>query len=355
MVAAGLTVPAAGAAPELRCERPGERAAPATVNVDPVRLSAALDYGMQTGAGVVQVYRHGCLIGERRIVGDRQLPVFSASKSVAALVVGRAVTMGHFRVDDRLGAFFPRADAAHRALTVKQLLTQTTGLKYDVVADARGSVTDAVRTALETPVVSRPGTVFHYAQSPLALLAEIVRRATGSDFVDFAARELFGEIGIDRSAWSWRRDARGTPMIAGGLSLRPDDLARFGRLLQARGTYAGARLIDPAFLDEAVRGTAANPGYGYTFWSNRGSRHVNTSGTAVNHPVWNGSPRDTYAMSGAFGQFLVVMPSRGLTIVRMGIPTDASAVEEPASILAGSSNPQFKELFRRVAATPTGP
>ncbi len=325
------------------------------MNVDPNRLAAALDYGMETGAGVVQVYRHGCLIGERRIVGDRQLPVFSASKSVAALVVGRAVTMGFFSVDDRLGTFFPRADTAHRALTVEQLLTQTTGLKYDVVADARGSVTDAVRTALDTPVVSPPGTVFHYAQSPLALLAEIVRLTTGSDFTDFADRQLFGKLGIGRSAWSWRRDARGTPIISGGLALRPDDLARFGRLLQARGAYRGAQLIDPGYLDRAVRGTSANPGYGYTFWTNRGNRHVNTSGKSVNHPVWNGSPRDTYAMSGAFGQFLVVMPSRGLTIVRMGIPTDVSAVQEPASILAGSSNPQFKELFRRVAATPTGP
>lgn len=352
--AAVLAVPIASADPGVRCDRPGQRVPAAAVDVDQNRLTAALDYGMGTGAGLVQVYRYGCLIGERSVVGDRSLPVFSASKSVAALVVGRAVTMGYFDVDDRLGKFFPEADAAHRALTVRDVLTQTTGIRFNVAADAVGSATDGVATALDTPVVSRPGAVFHYAQAPLSLLAEIVRRSTGQGFTTFAAWELFGELGIASSSWSWRSDASGTPMISGGLSIRPADLARFGRLLHHRGMVGGRQLITPAYLDAAIRGSAANPGYGYTFWTNTGNWHVNTAGERVNHPVWSGSPRDTYAMSGAFGQFLVVMPRLGFTIVRVGVPTDASALEKPASILAGSSNPQFKALFRQVAATATG-
>lgn len=329
---------------------------PTAAQMDPDKVDDALAYAEYTGAFTTQIYRRGCLVGQRSRFDEAPLPLYSASKSIAALVIGRAVTLGYLEVDEPLRTYFPAADATHGSLTVRHLLTQTSGLYFSWPFDIAAYLTDSTNTVLHAPAMFPAGSTFQYAQAPLSLLAAIIEKTTGQDFLAFADRALFRPLGIDRDGWTWIRDRSGTVLVAGGLAMRAGDLGRIGNLLLARGKWRGGRLIDSGFLADAVSGTTAHPGYGYTFWVNhtaaQNDRYQQAHGAAL-EPIWNGSPPDTYGISGALSQFVVVIPSRDLVVVRVGIPANTGDNRPTALITGESSNRQNKELLRRISSAPT--
>lgn len=353
-----LLTPPATAEPTTRsCTEPAAgqafpRADAAEVGMDPAAVTDAVDFGARTGGAVVQVYRHGCLIGDHTPTGNLPMPLASSSKAVASVVVGRAITMGYFGLDDPLGRFFPQTDPAHAALTVRQVLNQTTGLHFSWPADLAGIYTDEVLQNLAAPFDYEPGTTFQYAQAVLVLLARIVEVTTGSDFQDFVQRELMGPLGINRDNWVWLRDRSGNTAVNGGLAMRPDDLARLGQLMLQNGRWQDQQLLDADYVRQAQQPTEANGGYGFLLWLNAGDTYRNVNPpqpSLVHHPLLPGSPRDTYVFSGALGQLVTIVPSRDMVIVRLGIPARFDPNNLPG-LVSGLANPDYKELFRRAIA-----
>lgn len=357
VVTFSLVCPSATADPGIACAEPAagqavQRADPAAAGLDPAALTDAIDFGTAKGAYAIQVYRHGCLVGDRTGTGNLPAPLASSSKGVASVAVGRAITLGYFGLDDPLGKFFPQADAAHAALTVRQVLNQTTGLRFSWAADIAGIATDEVLQTLATPPAFEPGTTFQYAQAVLVLLPKIVEITTGMDFQDFVQREVMQPLGIARDQWVWLRDRSGNTAVNGGLAMRADDLARLGLLLLHEGRWGGAQLIDPDYIRQARQPTEANGGYGFLFWLNAGDSYKTATvptAKVFDHPMFPGAPRDLYAFVGALGQFNVVIPSRDMVIVRLGVPGGIDTGNVQTS-LAAESNPDNKEFLRRVVA-----
>ncbi|MFI9503060.1 serine hydrolase domain-containing protein [Nocardia sp. NPDC052566] len=357
LVTLSLVVPNATAAPADSCAAPAAgqlpgRADPAASGFDPAALADAIDFGAAKGAYAIQVFRHGCLVGDRTGTGNLPLPLASATKGVASVAVGRAITLGRFGLDDPLGKFFPRADPAHAALTVRQVLNQTTGLRFTWAADIAGIATDEVLQSLNTPIAFEPGTTFQYSQAVLALLPKIIEISTGLDFQDFVQREVMQPLGIARDQWLWLRDRSGNTAVNGGLAMRADDMARFGLLMLNEGRWGDTQLIDPDYIRQARQPTAANGGYGFLFWLNAGDSYKTATvptAKVFQHPMFPGAPRDLYAFVGALGQFTVVVPSRDLVIVRLGVPGGIDPGNVQTS-LAAESNPDNKEFLRRVVA-----
>ncbi|MEU7144427.1 serine hydrolase [Nocardia sp. NPDC046473] len=360
LVTFSLVCPNAAAEPGVECAEPAagqavQRADPAAAGIDSAALTDAIDFGTAKGAYAIQVYRHGCLIGDRTGTGNLPMPLASSSKGVASIAVGRAITLGYFGLDDPLGKFFPQADAAHAALTVRQVLNQTTGLRFTWAADIAGIATDEVLQTLETPLAFDPGTTFQYAQAVLALLPKIVEITTRMDFQDFVQREVMQPLGIARDQWVWLRDRSGNTAVNGGLAMRADDLARFGLLMLHEGRWGDNQLIDPDYLRQARQPTDANGGYGFLFWLNAGNSYKTATvptAKVFDHPMFPGAPRDLYAFVGALGQFNVVIPSRDMVIVRLGVPGGIDTGNVQTS-LAAESNPDNKEFLRRVVAAVT--
>ncbi|WCT05830.1 serine hydrolase domain-containing protein [Rhodococcus qingshengii] len=349
--------PVAGGVPVCAEPAPGELAArenPETLGMDSAALAEALEFGQSKGAASIQVYRHGCLAGDRTGTENWPIPLASTTKGVASVAVGRAITMGLFSLDDPLRKFFPQADDAHGALTIRQILTQTTGLRFSWPAEVAGIGTDQILQTLNAPIDFAPGTKFQYAQNTLALLPKIIEITAQSDFLDFVQREVFGPVGINRDSWLWLRDRSGNTVVSGGLAMRADDLARLGRLMLQNGSWNGRKLIDPAYVRDAAQPSDANGGYGFLLWTNAGDTHwPSFSGRSVHridHPILPGSPRDTYAFSGALGQLIVVVPSRDMVIVRQGIPVSIDPNNLGANIV-GTGNPDNQELIRKITAS----
>ena len=331
------------------CSEPGdewERGTPAEAGMDAEKLQSAIDYGTTQASYAIRVYRGGCLVGEDRLADQNRhsrYESWSMAKSVTSMIFGRAMTLGLMSPDDPVGSLVPEADQAHGAITVHDLLTMTSGLKWNGWRDYNiFTMPDRIRDALTLEVVKPPGTYFEYAQSAVSLLAEAVGRSAGEDAMAFAQRELMTPLGIEEGSWDWTRDRAGHVAGFYGVQMTPDDYGRLGDLFRRGGVWNGRRLLSREYVSRAVEPSKTNGCYGWLIWLNAAAPCIGP--TVVNRPVEDSRdfpdlPADLYNFSGLFGQRVTVFPTQDLIIVRTG--------QDPGLIPAGEASWEH-ELYSRV-------
>lgn len=290
-------------------------------------LERAVSYATARGAQSVRIYRHGCLIargGNDWFTERQRLPAWSMTKGVVSTVVGRAERLGLVSVDDPIGQYIGGLSPEVAALTVRNFLTQTSGLRMAWVNDLwAAGTTDSVADVLARPFQAEPGSTFLYAQTAVTVLVAIVEAAAGEDLQEFAQRELFEPIGIERSDWFWDRDGSGRTQGFAWLDMTPIAWARLGHLLLGEGRWGDRQLLDPSYVAQGATGTDANPAYGFLWWVNSGDWGVDSGFPAYEEAEgqkWPGLPADTFAYSGLFDQDMIVIPSLDMVVVRMGLP-----------------------------------
>lgn len=241
----------------------------------------------------------------------------SVTKSVISLVVGIAVGRGWIPgVDVPVVSFFPEygnLGTDKRRITLRHLLTMSPGLEWDESAPpttGRNSelnmavAPDPYRYVLERPVIQQPGAVFKYCGGATQLLAGILRQATQASIKDRAKTDLFDPLGI--ADVQWMHYPNGEPSAAGGLRLRPRDLAKIGQLVLDRGAWRGTQIVPAAWIEESTRPHLKgweSRDYGYHWWCGRSQIDDREVG-------WT-------AGFGLGGQRLFVVPSQGLVVVVM--------------------------------------
>jgi CubicO group peptidase (beta-lactamase class C family) len=349
--------------PFTRCAHPAATwpvARPADVAIDASLLQEALDFATSRSAESVRVYRFGCLIATSRldpIYEHKARHGWSLTKGVVSLLVGRAQTLGLLTLDDPIDKHLPpgMGDTAHRALTIRQLLTSTHGLRMHWGREGNPAAwtpvggVDHVREALALPFSRTPGTEWEYHQWGYTLLAYTVQQAVGKDIQDWAQEQLFGPIGIPRDHWYWYRDRAGNTEGPYHIFMRPEDYARIGHLMLGGGAWDGRRLIDEAYMAEARRGIALNPGFGLAVWDNSADWFVTwgmPGRRIVRRPVIASAPRDMFFGYGWRGQHIFVLPSLQMVIVRTGEDMDRQAGDIEQFPFQGIQGEGYHEWFR---------
>lgn len=351
-----------------RCEAPAgssqpwPTARPAEVDLDPAKLREAVEFAAVRQSATFQVFRHGCLVASGPFdpaVGPVKRNLWSATKTVNALVTGRAITLGYLKLDDTVGRWFPVADVPHAAIRVRDLLTMTSGLHMEWDVELNVAQPDRVKLALSLPVEHQPGTYFEYHQTAGTLLTALVERAVGRDYQDFVQAELFGPVGISRASWLWQRDRAGNTEGWSQLYMEPNDnLARLGALMLHEGRFRDRQLIDAGYMRELARGTEANPGYGFLTWLNGAERYW-TAGfphrTMRQHRPFQSAPADMFLAWGLHGQHVFVIPSLDMVITRTHQWHDLGSpdTQPDFSAAGGDSGEGYHELFRRLMAAVT--
>ncbi|WP_033384842.1 serine hydrolase domain-containing protein [Sporichthya polymorpha] len=348
-----------------------ERAGAAAVGLDADALRDAVDYWVNEGAESLKVFRHGCLVAEGTLdPAVERIPRqnWSQTKTISALVAGVAVRRGVIDVDDPIGKHLPPGigDAEHRAITVRHILTMTTGLELrPMFAMALNADLIGPQDAMAIRMRHRPGEYFEYDQNAASLLNWVVesalrRAGVAPNFLTFARDEFFTPLGIPADAYVWQTDRAGTPMTHANLHLRPLEFGRIGDLMRRQGLVGDRRLIDAEYLEMLRTGTTANCGYGFMTWLNGctgNQRQVNASIITRREirPArsWIASaPADMYYTWGAHGQHVFVIPSLDLVITRAGErspdnSSDTAKLDENL-IWNGSQKAGYEEFFRRL-------
>jgi len=241
----------------------------------------------------------------------------SLSKSFTSTAFGLAAAEGKLSIDDPVIKFFPEETPAEpgkrlQSMRVRDLLRMATGqaasehqLNFGFPFRSKESL---VKIFLEIPVQNKPGSHFVYNSAATYVLSAIIQKATGQTVLDYLKPRLFEPLGITDP--QWEASAQGVTFGGFGLSLRTEEIARFGQLYLQKGRWRGQQIIPAAYVDAATTlqtGNGSNPnsdwdqGYGYQFWRCR---------------------YGFYRGDGAWGQFCIVMPEFDAVMVITGTYED---------------------------------
>jgi CubicO group peptidase (beta-lactamase class C family) len=249
--------------------------------------------------------RHGHVVAEgwwKPQTPETSHVMFSLSKSFMSTAVGLAIDEGKLSLDDEVLKFFPDLAPLEpsknlKAMRVRDLLTMSTG--HETAPKLTKDV-DWVRASLAHPVPHKPGTHFFYDSSASYLASAIVQKVTGQTVLDYLRPRLFDPLGISQPTWA--TSPQGISVGGSGLSIRTEDIAKFGQLYLQKGKWHGKQLVPASWVAAATArqvSNGSNPksdweqGYGFQFWRCR-------------HGVYRGD--------GANGQFCIVLPDQDAVI-----------------------------------------
>jgi len=225
---------------------------------------------------------------------DQKDRLQSVTKSFTSALVGIALEQGCLSsVDQKMLEFFPEmagkiTDPRKEQITIRNLLEMRAGYprEEDDQALWDGLLSGHYPHLIEDfPLVSDPGTRFHYSNLTSNWLGIIVDRSCGTNLKAYAEEHLFSPLGVNPGEWG--QDAEGHNNGCGDLHLAARDAAKFGLLYLNDGIYKGNQIIPKDWLENSLQTYSVNEafakrvgdfrdiGYGYQWWSaNAGDYHV---------------------------------------------------------------------------------
>ncbi len=198
--------------------------------------------------GVAAIAHHRGRVLYRGYFGDigpgTAIPVASASKWVAGLVIMALVAQGRLRLDLTVGQAGLIATSPAAGITLAQLMSHTSALPAigPVRQDRRyPTPAAAARGLAEMDLIGQPGQVFAYAGVSMQVAAYLAEQAGGADWNSLFRRLIADPLGLS-PACRWG-DKWG---VAGGLIATPDDYERILLLIASQGLSSDGRRILPA-------------------------------------------------------------------------------------------------------------
>ena len=314
-----------------------EIAGPSVVAPESPELAAALDRAFAEPAQppfrrtkAIVVVKDGRIVAERYADGygiDTPILGFSATKSVTSALIGILERQGRLARDKPAPiAAWQNPDDPRHAITVDQLLRHTSGLALgsslqaslgaalEPVNQMKFMETDMASFAEAAQLETPPGSIWNYHDGNYLILSKLILDATGgkpADVLRFARAELFGPLGMRHVTLEF--DGAGTPEGSSQMLASARDWARFGLLYLNDGVAGGKRILPEGWVRYSASPTLnAFVGYGAGFWTNLGDSF------GAKYRIENGWPRDAFLAKGSIGQYVIIIPSQHLVIVRLG-------------------------------------
>jgi len=218
-------------------------AAPASAGAQTVqaRLTAVVDqYAGRGVSGSVLVARGGTvLLRVGRGLADRgagvpntpetEFNIGSLTKQVTAAAVLLLAQRGKLRTSDPVSAYVADAPVSWRAITIRHLLTHTSGIpdyvntdSFDTIKRAYWTPTALIGVFRDNPLDFTPGTREEYSNSNYVLLGHIIERVSGESYASFLSANIFQPLGMIHSGvvpgGHSTRAARGYATTASGVA-----------------------------------------------------------------------------------------------------------------------------------------
>lgn len=209
---------------------------------------------------------------------------FSIAKSITSTLVGAAIRDGYIRsLDDPVTRYIETLrGSAYDEVTIRQLLTMTSGVKWNEdYTDANSDVARmyaqapdpgfdmTVSYVRKLPREAPPGTKWVYKTSETNLVGVLVAEATGKPLAEYLSERIWRPYGMERNA-EWMIDDVGREQGGCCLAMTLRDYARFGQFILEGARVDGTAIVPDDWLSEATRGqvsTGAGSGYGYQWWT----------------------------------------------------------------------------------------
>ena len=320
------------------------RALPKGTPLPPALRAEITDLMKATNTAGVMVLADGKVVHEEYGLGmgpkDRWTS-FSVAKSFTSTLLGAAVKDGLISLDDPVTKHIPGLKgSAYEGVTVRQLATMTSGVKWDEnYTDPKSDVAQMNRFVVEygadaivaqmkaLPREAAPGEKWVYKTGETNLIGVLVENAVGKPLAEYAQSKIAEPAGFAGGLF-WMVDPRGGNIGGCCLSIRLSDYARMGQFALEGGVANGGGVVPAGWFAEATDSAVdfgnSGFGYGYQWWT---------------------YPQGTYGAQGIFGQAITLFPGQ-----RPGQGVVIAYVGNWATASGGAERGQFLDLSRKIAA-----
>ena len=280
---------------------------------------------------------------------------FSASKSIASILVGIAIDLGDISGVDApyLSLFdypsYNNWDERKNQITLKHVLTMRLGLQWDEWNPSYSDPNNALirfynrnhdysKGLLDLPMETDPGTKYAYNTLASVSLGQAIQNRSPLTFVDFLNTYLMDPLRITQV--KWLDTPTGLPNLGSGLYLHTRDMAKFGQMYMDGGRWNGQQIVSSEWVAASIQP------YTELIWSNPSTRDWQVDG--YGYQWWTGyfehggQVLSTYAARGYGQQTVMVIPELELVIA-----VNANAYEERTDQV----NQVFKLIDRFILPT----
>lgn len=243
----------------------------------------------------------------------------SAGKTISAFLIGIAQEEGLLNINDKTSDYLgvgwtSMSKEKEDLITIRHQLTMTTGLDY-TVPDTYCTEPECLQYKTDA------GDQWYYHNAPYTLLKDVILSASGVDDNEYTNQKLEAATGM---SGMWIYDGTNNVYYS-----KARDMARFGLLILNKGKWDQTEVMTDQDYFTAMTTTSQslNPAYGYLWWLN-GKEKIIYPGLAIalNIQLSPDAPEDLIVAAGKNGQFIDVIPSLNMVVVRMGEAPDDAAV-----------------------------
>ena len=274
---------------------------------------------LKDGKIVIEEYFGNNILGTAPFDRNTKWYWASAGKTLTATLVGIAQQEGLLNINNTTSTYLGNGwtnltSDKEDMITVKNQLTMTTGLEYNV-SDLDCTLPSCLTYRADA------GQQWFYHNAPYTLLEKVVENASGIDFNDYTNQKVESVIGMNGQ---WISQAYNNVYWS-----TARDMARFGLFILNKGKWSNTDVLsDAEYYEQMVNTTQSlNLSYGYLWWLN-GKESIIFPGlpNSFDVPLSDNAPIDLFAGMGKNGQFVEVIPSKNLVVIRMGETPDGSLV-----------------------------
>lgn len=242
---------------------------------------------------------------------------WSMTKSLTSTMYGILQRQGRIDINEKTG-IEAWAEDDRKHITYNDLLHMNSGLAWEEEYFNISDVTkmlylegDMGQVQIKNQLVGAPDQSWNYSSGTTNMLSgPLLRKEFDShqEYLDFWYRELIDKIGMHSAVVE--TDLAGNYIGSSYAWATTRDWAKFGLLYLHEGNWNGEQLIDSSWVQYAKTPTNTSEGrYGAQFWLNAGAYHPDI-------------PTDMYSCNGFKGQYVFIIPSSNLVVVRTGLVAD---------------------------------
>lgn len=234
----------------------------------------------------------------------------SAGKTLSAAMIGIAQQENLLKTEDPTSKYLGEgwtsmSRSREREIKLIHHLTFTTGIDDHV-----SNLDDSAPSSFT--FLAKPGTRWSYHNGTYTLLDKVLENASGKSYQTYFEEKLGKRIGM---IGFWQQTGDNNIFYSNARSF-----ARFGLLLLGKGNWDGAQILDQKYFEKMTQSSQKiNLSYGYLTWLNGKKSYMLPRIQAfLPGSMIPSGPSDMFQAMGKNGQFLMVVPSQNLVIVRIG-------------------------------------
>jgi CubicO group peptidase (beta-lactamase class C family) len=268
------------------------------------------------------------------LVFDQTHESYSMAKSFSSGLIGIAIGEGKLAsTDEKICKFYPAqwscADSSdpRSRITVQHAMNLSTGLAWQedwrstqLIKPNDAFAGDTLNKVLSRKATQEPGSGMRYSTGDPALLTEVIRQSTGLSPYDYARQKVFDVIGA--KGIRWNRDAQGRTTTFMGVQATAEDYARYAYLYLRGGQWEGKQVVPASWVARTTQAEDACTDWNKNLWHinlpvRLGPQDPSCPSLFCPPTTYADLPADGYFAEGVFGQFMFIVPSADLVVVRL--------------------------------------